>query len=77
MTSARVDQIITVVGAHLYQAIADLLGKLLKRQPQLSDRGVLAFTKSGYSAAIILLFCTVADSFVIRDRYFLKQSVNY
>ena len=56
MTSARVDQIITVVGAHLYQAIADLLGKLLKRQPQLSDRGVLAFTNLAIPRQLFFYF---------------------
>lgn len=74
MASRKVEKDITVVGQHLYQPIADLLGKLLKRSFQSGDRVSSNYYESGYSAAIILLLCTAIESAVQRDRYFFNQS---
>lgn len=74
MTSDKVEKNITVIGSHLYQPVADLLGRLLKRNFQSGDRVSSNYYESGYSAAIILLLFTAVESFVQRDQYFLTQS---
>lgn len=66
-------QIISIVGAQLYQPIADLISHMISRPRQPSDRVSSNHFEGGYAAATILLLAVLIESFVQRDRYFLLQ----
>jgi hypothetical protein len=66
-------QVISIVGAQLYQPIADLIAHMISRPHQPSDRVSSNHFEGGYAAATILLLAVLIESFVQRDRYFLLQ----
>lgn len=66
-------QVISIVGAQLYQPIADLISNMISRPRQPSDRVSSNHFEGGYAAATILLLAVLIESFVQRDRYFLLQ----
>jgi len=66
-------QIISIVGAQLYQPIADLVAQTIGRPRQPTDRVSSNHFEGGYAAATILLLAVLIESFVQRDRYFLLQ----
>ena len=68
------ETLITVIGPKLYQPIADLVGRLIARPYNRGDRIGSNYFEVGYCSSIIVLLCTVVESLVQRDRYFLKQS---
>lgn len=66
-------QIISIVGAQLYQPIADLVARTISRPRQPTDRVSSNHFEGGYAAATILLLAVLIESFVQRDRYFCLQ----
>ena len=67
-------QILSIVGAQLYQPIADLVAQMISRPRQPTDRVSSNHFEGGYAAATILLLAVLIESFVQRDRYFLLQA---
>jgi hypothetical protein len=63
-------QIISIIGSQYGQPIADLIGSLIARPKEPSDRISSNHVEGGYAAAIILLLAAHVESFVQRDRYF-------
>lgn len=63
-------QIISIIGSQYGQPIADLIGSLIARPKQSSDRVSSNHFEGGYAAAIILLLAAHVESFVQRNRYF-------
>jgi len=69
------DRVVTVIGAQLFEPIAHLVGRMLARPFQQSDRVSSNYHESGYAASIILLLAVAVESMVARDRYFNKKAI--
>jgi len=75
MRSWHPDQIVTVIGPHLFEPIAHLLDRMLARSFRRSDRVSSNYHEGGYAASIILLLAVAVESMVARDRYFNSKAV--
>lgn len=73
-TTARMDQIISVIGSQYFQPISDLLAALLKRDLPRSDEVSSGYYEGAYVVSIILLFVAAVESMAARDRHFNRNA---
>jgi hypothetical protein len=74
-----IESLVSIIGSGYFQAVSDLIDRLLKQSPTRRDPVGALYYDNVYSTAIILLTVAALESYVTRLRYFkgVSQSTRY